>query len=211
MSKAVQSGYNQWAGSYDAVENKTRDLDKTATQQVLSQFTLGNLLELGCGTGKNTEWLSQHATQVTAVDFSDAMLQQAKEKIKAANVTFVQADIKTIWPFQNSIFDTVTCNLILEHIQDLPFVFAEAARVLKQGGRFFISELHPFKQYSGSKARFEKEGETIFLECYVHHLSDFFEAATQNGFNCLQLKEWFDDAEKKELPRLISFVFEKKK
>lgn len=210
MSKAVQKGYNQWAGSYDSVENKTRDLDKLATQTVLRQFTLGQLLELGCGTGKNTEWLSQHAARVTAVDFSDAMMQQAKEKIKASNVSFVQADIKNKWLFKDNTFDMITCNLILEHIQDLKFVFAEAARVLKDGGRFFISELHPFKQYTGSKARFENEGETIFLECYVHHISDFFDAAIQNGFNCLQLKEWFDDEEKKDLPRLVSFVFEKK-
>ena len=58
MQESVQHGYNQWAASYDAVENKTRDLDKTATQTVLKDISFSNILELGCGTGKNTIWLA---------------------------------------------------------------------------------------------------------------------------------------------------------
>jgi len=54
MSNNVQQGYNRWANSYDAVENKTRDMDKMATQTVLKDILFGNVLELGCGTGKNT-------------------------------------------------------------------------------------------------------------------------------------------------------------
>ena len=209
METNVQKGYNQWAQTYDDMPNKTRDLDKTATQTILNQLDFNNVLELGCGTGKNTEWLTTKAKAVTAVDFSSAMIEKAKTKITAGHVHFVQADITQPWPFENSRFDLVTCNLILEHIENLTPVFAEAARVLKPEGKFYISELHPFKQYTGSKARFEQQQQTIVLDCYVHHMADFFKGATAHGFSCRALNEWFDAGAENEIPRLVTFLFEK--
>jgi len=47
-------------------------------------------LELGCGTGKNTEWLVTKAKQITSVDFSPEMLVKAIEKIKSPKVEFVE-------------------------------------------------------------------------------------------------------------------------
>lgn len=209
MSDNVQQAYNQWAATYDVAENKTRDLDQTATQTILSNIPFSDVLEWGCGTGKNTIWLAQEAKHLTAVDFSEVMMARAKEKITLDKVQFVAADITQTWPFNSAAYDLVTCNLLLEHIAQLPPVFAEAHRVLKPNGTFFISELHPFKQYTGSKARFEQGNEQIVLDCYVHHISDFFNSAVANGFRCIKLNEWFD--EEKGLPRLITFLFEKEK
>jgi len=209
MSFNVQEGYNQWAHSYDTVENKTRDLDKKALQNILSQYGFLKVLELGCGTGKNTEWLAANAQQVTALDFSEAMLQKAKEKITQPHVTFLQADVTRLWPFEKETFDLLTCNLILEHVPDLKVVFAEAVRVLQPAGKFFICELHPYKQYSGSKARFEKENRITVLDCYTHHTAEFFNTALKYKFQCIRLDEWFDD-DNQQAPRLISFLFEKK-
>ena len=131
----------------------------------------------------------------------------AKAKITSDNVQFIQADITRPWPFESNIFDLVTCNLILEHVEYLEPVFKEASRILRSNGKFYISELHPFKQYTGSKARFEQNGELMVLDCYVHHISDFFNSAAANGFRCIKLDEWFD--EESFLPRLITFLFEK--
>ena len=90
-------------------------------------------------------------------------------------------------------------------------MFSEAARVLRDSGRFYIGELHPFKQYKGTKARFETGAGVFELECFVHHVSDFFEAGKQNNFQCAELKEWFDDEDDKtKIPRLLTLVFEKK-
>lgn len=208
MASLVQEGYNQWAATYDSVENKTRDADARATQTVLATLSLNKVLECGCGTGKNTAWLAQKAASLTAMDFSEAMLEKAAEKLASANVTFLQADLTQRWPFERSAFDVATCNLVLEHIEHLPPVFAEAARVLKKGGYFFVSELHPVKQYSGSKARFEKEGETHVLPCFVHHASDYFNAAASAGLQCQRLDDWFDEGET-TVPRLLSFLFQK--
>ena len=211
MATNVHPAYNLWAGSYDDIENKTRDLDKKATQRVLADIIQSSphVLEFGCGTGKNTEWLLKNASRVTAVDFSEEMLNKAKEKLEATNLHFMQADITQPWPYQNESFDLITCNLILEHVKDIEFVFAEASRVLHVNGYFFISELHPFKQYLGSKAHFEKNNQLIVPDCYTHHISEFFSAASKNNFTCCDLKEWFDHDDSSQPPRLISFLFRK--
>lgn len=209
MEKNVQSVYDKWAETYDEQENKTRDIDKEATQSMLSKLIdpSTQVLEFGCGTGKNTQWLSTRAKQLTAVDFSEEMLNQARQKRVGSNVIFKQADITKTWPLENQSFNLITCNLILEHIKDLDFVFSEAQRILKTNGYFFISELHPVKQYQGSKARFEFSQKTLSPDCYTHHTSDYFASASRFGFMCTELNEWFDENKRDSIPRLINFLF----
>jgi len=202
-----RDAYNAWADSYDSMPNKTRDLEARALRQVLPGGHYHHVLEIGCGTGKNTEWLHTISKHVTGVDFSEEMLEKARQKIIGPNVRFDSADVRKEWTYDSGQFDLVTCSLVLEHIDDLGFVFDQARRVLVKGGLFYIGELHPFKQYLGTKARFDT-GDGIFeLECHVHHISDFFHAAIARDFECLDLTEWFDDAENAGVPRLISMVF----
>src|ERR1700730_584267 len=51
------------------------------------------VLELGCGTGWWTQWLAQHARHVTAVDAAEEMLALNRERVNAANVRYVLADV----------------------------------------------------------------------------------------------------------------------
>lgn len=201
--------YNQWSSTYDAVENKTRDLEEKAGQAMLSSLSFHTVLELGCGTGKNTTWLQQKAAQVIAVDFSDGMLAKAKEKLQSNRVLFQQADITKRWEFVTPGLDLVTCSLILEHIKNLHFILQEAARIIRSGGFVYICELHPYKQYAGSKARFETAEGLQVLECFVHHFSDYVDAAIKNGFAVASLEEWFDENDRSGAPRLVSFLFQK--
>jgi ubiquinone/menaquinone biosynthesis C-methylase UbiE len=76
----VKQAYNIWADQYDTNHNKTRDLEAISLRNTLANVQFDNCLEIGCGTGKNTEWLIVKANQVTAVDFSEEMLSKAKEK-----------------------------------------------------------------------------------------------------------------------------------
>jgi malonyl-CoA O-methyltransferase len=177
--------------------------------QTLGERQFSSILEIGCGTGKNTGLLAEIGKRVTAIDFSPGMLAQAKAKIAAPNVTFQVADITQPWPTLAAAFDLITCNLILEHIEDLDFVIGQANRALKAAGLLFISELHPFKQYLGSQARFTRDEKTTFISTFVHHTSDFLRVARQHGLILQDLNEWWhaDDAGKP--PRLISFLFQK--
>jgi ubiquinone/menaquinone biosynthesis C-methylase UbiE len=205
----VQQAYNAWSETYDTVENKTRDLEARALRASVSPENL-EILEIGCGTGKNTEFLQAGARHLTAVDFSAEMLERARQKITNGNVEFRRLDLRENWDFADNSFDLVTCSLALEHIENIDFVFAEAGRVLRAAGRFYFGELHPFKQYQGSKARFETGAGVFELECFVHHVSEFFAAAKNNKFEVAGLQEWFDDDDKSQIPRLLTMILEKR-
>ncbi len=208
---SVKDSYNTWAENYDLMENKTRDLEKSAIRKTLKNYNFEYVIELGCGTGKNTKWLSERTLHLTAIDFSEEMLLKAKKKIKSAKVNFLELDITKPWKLKNNSADLISCSLVLEHISDLNFIFSEARKKLKAKGAFYICELHPFKQYLGSKARYKTGNGTIELEVFVHNVSEYINSALNNGFKILKLKEWFDADDKFIPPRLISFVFEKTK
>lgn len=207
---SVQEAYNSWAQQYDSNENKTRDLEARSLRETLAPLSFERCLEIGCGTGKNTVWLMEKAASATAVDLSEEMLEKARAKITATHVQFVQADITQPWSFAVTQFDLVGFSLVLEHIELLNPVLQKAAAALKPGGYLYISELHPFKQYNGSKARFETATGTQVATCFNHHVSDFTDAATANGLELLVLKEYFDEDDRTTIPRLLTLLFQKK-
>ena len=138
------------------------------------------------------------------------MLAKAKQKINSEQVHFIQADILQNWNFIDSKYNLVSFSLILEHIEDLALVFNKVSKVIAAGGYVYIGELHPFKQYSGSKARFiTVDGEQV-VSCFNHHLSDFVEAAKNNGFEMLHIKEYFDEDDRSTIPRILSMLFKDK-
>lgn len=205
---SIQKAYNEWSESYDADTNLTRDLDQKLTRETLTSLHFSSILEIGCGTGKNTSFLSQIGQSVQAVDFSQGMIEKAREKVQAENVKFSIMDITKKWRFEDDSFDLVVCNLVLEHIEDISFVFSEASRVLESKGRFFINELHPFRQYEGKKARYQKNGEEIEVDAFVHNISDFLKIAIANGFALVKLNEYWHEADQDKPPRIVSLLLE---
>ena len=203
----IQKAYDKWSDSYDSDNNLTRDLDQQVTRETLRGLHFNSILEIGCGTGKNSAVLAQIGTSVHALDFSDGMLEKAKEKVRAQNVRFSIADITKKWPALDGEYDLVASNLILEHISDLTFIFSEAARVLQRKGSFFVNELHPFKQYEGGRARFSRGSETIDVDAFVHNISEFTNAAPSNALRLVSLNEYWHESDQNKPPRLISLMF----
>ncbi len=204
-----QQAYNTWANQYDTNNNKTRDLEAMALRTVLDGQTFGDILEVGCGTGKNTDWYQHRCNSLLGLDFSEEMLVKAQSKITTPHIRFQWADITQPWDVPEQAFDLVSFSLVLEHIENLDHIFREVARVLRPSGRCYVGEFHPFKQYMGSKARFEQEnGDTFLLECYTHHTSEYYNAAKKHGLTCIDLREWADsEGEHAGVPRVLSMVF----
>ena len=205
----IQEAYDFWSATYNSDENRTRDLDQVVTEKTLANSRYKSILEIGCGTGKNTCFLSEIGERVHAIDFSEGMISLAREKLKSCNVTFSLADITRPWHSDDASADIVVCNLVLEHVENLAFIFSEAFRVLSDGGHFFICELHPFRQYQGTQANFQTAHGTIEIQAFVHHISDFLDAAESNGFRLKEFKEWWHETDQNKLPRLISFMLKK--
>ena len=207
--KKIIDNYNAWAYQYDNNINPTRDLDKTVTKESLSNIDFFKVLELGCGSGKNTEWLITKTDKLVGLDFSKNMLDLARNKITSKKVTFINTDLNEKWPVNNNSFDLATINLTLEHIEILDHIFNSLFMKLTQGGKCFVCELHPKKQLAGSKARFEENETEIALDVFYHSELEYIESAEKAGFNLIAKKDWYDN--EKDVPRLISFLFEKPK
>ncbi|MEO8068291.1 MAG: class I SAM-dependent methyltransferase [Flavobacteriales bacterium] len=206
---SIEPAYDQWSAQYDTDKNRTRDMEGRVLRAELKGLSFARVLEIGCGTGKNTEWLATRAEHVTAVDFSEGMLAKASAKVRSSHVHFVKGDVLQPWTFSNGSYDLVTFSLILEHIEHLGPVLREASASLLSGGHLYIGELHPFKQYSGTKARFGAEHGTQVVTCFDHHVSEFIHAASDNGLRLLQLGEHFDDEDRSKAPRVLALVFQK--
>jgi ubiquinone/menaquinone biosynthesis C-methylase UbiE len=205
----IQTAYNQWSNAYDHDQNLTRDLDQAITFQVFQQQRFKSILELGCGTGKNTALFADIAHAVHGLDFSEGMLELAKQKLSHGNIRFSVADLILSWPCENNAYDLICCHLVLEHIENLSFIFQEAARCLNRGGQFYVSEFHLFRQYQGGKARYQQGEQMLEVDAYVHHLSEFLVSAKQHSFSVISINEYWHQHDAGKPPRLITFLFEK--
>jgi malonyl-CoA O-methyltransferase len=214
VAHEVAGAYDRWAASYDADRNATRDLDAEVLRAspLLVAVAGREVLELGCGTGKNTAWLAERAASVTALDFSEGMLARARTRVAAPHVRFVRHDVREPWPLPDARVDVVVGNLVLEHVEALGPVFAEAARVLRPGGRLFLCELHPYRQWRGGQARFTDAatGESVRVAAHVHAVSDYVNGGLAAGFALRALGEWLEAGAPEDAPpRLLSVLFER--
>jgi ubiquinone/menaquinone biosynthesis C-methylase UbiE len=207
----VARAYDRWAESYDANRNATRDLDGDVLRRAPLVLVARDVLELGCGTGKNTAWLAEHARSVIALDFSLGMLARARERVSASHVRFLHHDLREPWPAPDVSVDVVIGNLVLEHVAHLAHVYAEAARVLKRGGRLWLCELHPERQRRGGQAHFtDATGTTVHVAAYLHTVGEYVNGGIEAGLTLRHLGEWLEEeAPPAAPPRLISVLFEK--
>jgi len=90
-------------------------------------------------------------------------------------------------------------------------IFNQAYRVLQPEGVFIITERHPYKQLSGSQAKFhdEKSWDEIRIPANLHMISDYLDAARQAKFELHTFREWMDPDQPGALPGLATFIFRK--
>ena len=205
MTGEVRDAYDRWAATYDTMPNRTRDLDAEMLREEFEGQSLGDILELGCGTGKNTAWLVNHG-RVVGLDFSTAMLERCR--IAAPDAELKVADLTRTWPVGDQTIDTLVISLVLEHIEDLEPVAAEASRVLRTGGMVRVSELHPLRQAEGKRARFEDGGVLVEPPAFVHRREEYLRVFEEAGFvleSSSDARSMDDDAS--ALPRLLVMLF----
>jgi ArsR family transcriptional regulator len=104
--------------------------------------------DLGCGTGQVSAALAPFVARVIAVDASAAMLQAAKRRLHAIdNVELRRGELEAL-PIDNGRLDAATLMLVLHHVPEPPRALAEAARVLKPGGRAIVVDMLPHDRES---------------------------------------------------------------
>ncbi|GGD71865.1 ArsR/SmtB family transcription factor [Croceicoccus mobilis] len=111
---------------------------------------LGDLLDIGTGTGRMAELFAAHARHVTAIDKSADMLRVARARLQhlpPARLNLLQGDFTEL-PFSDGSFDTVLFHQVLHYAQLPELALAEAARVTRPGGRVVIVDFaaHRFEE-----------------------------------------------------------------
>lgn len=100
-----------------------------------------SILDLGCGTGRMTEFMAKDFKQVIGVDISGEMIKQGKERLKGINNIQLFETNGNIIPLPDNSVDIAFSYIVFQHIKTHEMVlnnFKEVFRVLKQWGLFKV-------------------------------------------------------------------------
>ncbi len=114
------------------------------TNELLKPQAGMSILDVGCGAGKLSFLFNEYTkggAKITGGDFSEELLDKAREKNKkvGAEIDFQFLDFNQPFKFADNTFDLCTSAFAIYYASDLDFTFGEAHRVLKPGGRLFVS------------------------------------------------------------------------
>ena len=99
------------------------------------------ILDIAAGTGSSSRPLVDKGAVVTALDFSQGMIEQGRKQNK--NINFVQGDALKL-PFEDNSFEVTTISFGLRNTSNTEIALKEALRVTKDGGRIVVAEFsHP--------------------------------------------------------------------
>jgi ubiquinone/menaquinone biosynthesis C-methylase UbiE/DNA-binding transcriptional ArsR family regulator len=179
--KAVKAARAEAAASYFAINAKSWDRIRSlyvddreveaALAKLLPDGTIPALLDIGTGTGRVLECLAGRIARGTGVDSSRDMLAVARARLAAARLSHCQvrqADMYAL-PMTAETFDAVTLHLVLHYADRPAAAIAEAARVLKPGGRLIVVDFAPHQVES-------------LREQHAHR---------RLGFSDAEIAEWF--------------------
>jgi ArsR family transcriptional regulator len=139
---AAETYFARHAGEWDelrALHSADAEVERRLAE-ALADSPLGALLDIGTGTGRMAELFADKAERVVALDKNLEMLRVARAKLQhlpTARIELVQGDFADL-PFADATFDTVILHQVLHFAPDPAPALAEAARVLRPGGRIAI-------------------------------------------------------------------------
>jgi ubiquinone/menaquinone biosynthesis C-methylase UbiE len=187
----TQAGYDRWAQIYDGEDNPLVLLEERKFGNLIGSVSNLEVADIGCGTGRHAIRWAAEGARVTAVDFSEAMLEQARKKPAATGIKFLQHDLTQPFPLAAATFDRVFCCLVLDHIRDTDSFFAELGRLCRPGGLIATSVMHPAMTLRGVQARFTDPatGQKIGPASHPHQVSDYLMSALRAGLRLDAISE----------------------
>ena len=138
----TQARYDQFAEWYEQWVGDAPPLI-AAHAGLLPAVTGDRVLDIACGQGRMSRYLASLGADVTGIDISAAMLGKARAA-GPGNITYIHADVTRhpAW-WDGRPFDGCTCELALMDIDDLAGTLSTVTAVLRPGGWFAASIVHP--------------------------------------------------------------------
>lgn len=195
---------------------------------------------LGSGDNEVVFALAGMGARVTSVDIAERQLEVAAQRAEllGLNLTFVRADVTALHELADASFDLVyTGGHVGVWVSDLSRYYAEAARILRPGGRLIVSEYHPFRrvwrweaetleieysyfdrsahEYDCDPARQDDPTEPLVQYEYYWTVSDYVTAMLRAGCELIACEEYGEGSEDWEraplagLPRVLLLVGKK--
>jgi SAM-dependent methyltransferase len=138
--------YDAFAEFYEQfAPDRYDDPAMAALLSLIGDVTDLRLLDLACGHGRLTRELARRGARVVGVDISAALLDLARayEAERPLGIAYLHADAASAEALEGQTFDGVTCSFALGDIDDLDGAISTVMRVLRLGGFFAFSLLHP--------------------------------------------------------------------
>lgn len=144
---AVDSWFAAHAGEWQQ-ERSLHSSEAAVEAAILSALgdgTLGDLVDVGTGTGRMIELLGGKATTALGLDRNPEMLRLARSRLDAAGLTAARVQTGDMYqlPLADAACDTIVLHQVLHYADDPAAVIEEAARVLRPGGRLLVIDLMP--------------------------------------------------------------------
>lgn len=139
-------------------------------------------MDLGSGRGTDVLRMAEEVGEagfVYGIDISDGMLKKAEstaKKMGISNVKFIKTELENL-PIEDSSIDLIISNCTINHAENKQKVWNEVYRVLKEGGRFVVSDIYssqvvPDKYKNDPQAIAECWGGSVTKEVYMKQLSE---------------------------------------
>ncbi len=173
MDKKTLDVYNKNASVY-AADWLSQPTPAELHEITLKYFSPGAATaDIGCGSGRDTEWLGQQGFDVVGYDASEGLLEEAKERFPARK--FLKATLPFLEEIHDSSFQNILCETVLQHLPVNTHLnsLKNLLRILMPSGHLVISVRHP-TQASGDREKDERLYVLFDMESLLHdpHFSD---------------------------------------
>jgi len=175
---SVRKEWNEGAESFSSFVQEGKDfyreeLNNPATFRLIGDVKRKKVLDLACGEGYNTRILARKGAVVIGVDFSEKLIEIAREKEREERLGIIcyASDAATMGMLSSNDFDLVTCFMALQDIEHCEKAISEVARVLRDDGRFIFSIPHPcfcdhIVKNGENITRWEREDKSLVIKQY---------------------------------------------
>lgn len=170
--------------------DKYRDhINSPAFMEMLPDVTGLQGLDVGCGEGHSTRLVAQRGARLTALDIARRFVDYGgdQEALKPLGITYLHSSAIDL-PFVGASFDFVMATMSMMDMPDQNRAIREVARVLRPGGFFQFSMLHPCFMTPRFKWVLDEQGKRVAMEC-----GDYF--GTEQG----TIEEWIFGSAPEEL------------